>query len=343
MGNDRVEQIEEEMKAVVCTGFGPPEVLQVVEMERPVPKDNEILVRVHATTVTTADCRVRGFKVPPAFWLAAHLVLGFKKPKIPILGSEFSGEVRAVGKEVKRFKIGDQVFGSTMHGFGTYAEFICLPEDGWIALKPAESTYEEAAAIPFGGLTALFFLRKGKIHKGQKILIYGASGSVGTYAVQLAKHFGAEVTGVCGHSNLELVRSLGAGTVIDYTETDFTKDGKTYDIIFDAVGKTRFSSCRHSLKPNGYYLHVVMMADVPKRLWYSMTTGMNVRGGGASKGITRAEQIESLVFLKELVGSGEIRPVIDRTYPLEQIAAAHRYVDQGHKKGNVVITIDTVD
>ena len=331
------------MKAALCTRFGPPEVLQIAEMEKPVPRDGEILVKVHATTVTTADCRVRGFKVPPAFWLAAHLALGLTRPRRPILGSEFSGEVQGVGKDVKLFRKGDQVFGSTMHGFGTYAEFICVPEDGWIAIKPANRTYEEVAAIPFGGLTALLFLRKAKIHSGQKVLIYGASGSVGTYAVQLAKYFGAEVTGVCGTSNLELVRSLGADRVIDYSKEDFTRNGETYDIIFDAVGKTKFPSCKTSLAPDGYYVHGVMVVEGPKRLWYSLTTGMKVIGGGASKGVPRSEQIEGLVFLKGLVESGRIRPVIDRSYTLEQIAEAHRYVDQGHKKGNVVITMDVKD
>ena len=312
----------------------------MAEVEKPVPKDGEILVKVHSTTVTSADCRMRNFKVPPAFWLAGHVALGFTKPRKPILGSEFSGEVQAVGKDVKRFKEGDQVFGSTMHGFGTYAEFVCLPEDGVVAIKPANKTYQEASAIPFGGLASLFFLRKGNIQEDQKVLIYGASGAVGTYAVQLARYFGTAVTGVCSSSNLELVRSVGADKVIDYTKTDFTKNGQTYDIILDAVGKTKFSQCKNSLKQNGFYLHTVMVAEGPKRLWYSMTTGMKVIGGAASKGIPRPEQIEALVFLKELVEAGKIIPIIDRTYPLEKIAEAHRYVDKGHKKGNVVITLD---
>ncbi|MGD0818103.1 MAG: NAD(P)-dependent alcohol dehydrogenase [Methanomassiliicoccales archaeon] len=326
------------MKAIVCTRFGPPEVLRISELEKPVPRDNEIRIRVHATTVTTGDCRMRSFTVPPMFWIAGHLALGFTKPRKPILGSEFAGEIDAVGEDTKRFKVGDQVFGSTMHGFGAYAEYLCVPEDGLVALRPANRTYEEAAGIPFGGLTALLFLRKGNIRSGQRVLINGASGAVGTYAVQLAKYFGAEVTGVCGTANLELVKSLGADAVIDYKKEDFTRNGQTYDIILDAVGKTKFSRVKNSLKENGYYLHLVMVAEGPKRRWYAATTGKHVIGGQASKGITQKEQKEALIFLKELVETEKIRPVMDRTYPFERIAEAHSYVDKGHKKGIVAVS-----
>ena len=329
------------MKAIICTRFGPPEVLQMAEVEKPVPKDHELLVRVRATTVTSGDCRMRSFTVPPSFWLVGHLALGFYKPRKQILGSEFAGDIEGVGKDVTRFKEGDPVFGSTMHGFGTYAEYLCVPEDGVVANKPVNRTYEEAAAIPFGGLTALLFLRKANIQNGQKVLINGASGSVGTYAVQLAKHFGADVTATCSSANLELVRSLGADMAIDYHKEDFTKNGRTYDIILDVVGKTRFPHCKNSLNEDGSYLNLVMVMEGPKRRWYHLTTGKNVIGGAASKGIIRAKQNEALVILKELVEAEKIIPIIDRTYPFEQMAEAHRYVDKGHKKGNVAITLRT--
>jgi len=328
------------MKAIICTKYGPPEVLQLNEVAKPTPKDNEILVKVYATTVTSGDCRVRSFTVPPIFWLPGRIALGFRRPKKQILGCEFAGEIEAVGKDVKRFKEGDQVFAFTHPSFGAYAEYRCMPEDGMVAIKPANMTYEEAAAIPFGGMTALRFLRKGNIQSGQKVLIYGASGAVGTYAVQLAKCFGAEVTGVCGTTNLDMVKSLGADKVVDYTKEDFTKSGETYDIIFDTVGKTTFSRCKNSLQEKGFYLQTVMMLSDLKGLWYSMTTGKKVVGGIASKGIPLPKQPEDLVILKELIEAEKVKPVIDRRYPLEQIPEAHRYVDKGHKKGNVVITVD---
>ena len=326
------------MKAIVCTKYGPPEVLQLAQVEEPVPKDNEVLIRVYATTVTVADSRVRSFRVPLSFWLPARIALGLRKPKRAILGTELAGEIESMGKDVKLFKKGDQVFAITGHFGGAYAEYICIPEDRTVALKPSNTTYEEAAAIPMGGLMALYFLRKGNIQSGQKVLIYGASGSIGTFAIQLAKNFGAEVTGVCSTSNLELIKSLGADKVIDYTQEDFTKNGETYDVILDSVGKSSLSSGMRSLKKGGIYLHTVVTPALGVRMrWISMTSGKRVMGG------TTTGRTEDLIFLRELVEAGKIKPVIDRRYPMEQIVEAHRYVDKGHKKGNVVITIGHIN
>ncbi len=323
------------MKAIVCTKYGPPEVLQLKEIDKPTPKDNEVLIKVYAFTVTKYDYWVRSSTAPTGFGLLMRLASGVRKPKNPILGTELSGEIEAVGKDVKLIKEGDQVFVDTGMSAGAYVEYICLPEDGAVAIKPANMTYEEAAAIPYGGLTALFFLRRADIQTGQKVLIYGASGGVGNYAVQLAKHFGAEVTGVCSTTKLEMVKSLGADKVIDYTKEDFTKSGETYDVIFDTVGKSSVSGCRRSLKKNGFYLLTTFgLPKLVQILWLKMTSNKNVFMG------TLKEKAEDLIFLRELVEAGKIKPIIDRTYPMEQIAEAHRYVEQGRVKGKVVITVE---
>ena len=323
------------MKAIVATGYGAPEVLQLTEVDKPAPKDNDILVRVRASTVTAGDIRMRSFTVPPMLWLPARLTLGLTTPRQPIYGMELAGDVEAVGTAVRRFKVGDQVFASTLaEHFGAHAEYKCLPEDGAVAAKPRQMSYEEAATLAIGAHTALHFLTAGKIQPGKQVLINGASGSVGTFAVQLARSFGAEVTGVCSTRNVALVQSLGADRVIDYTQADWTNAGETYDIIFDAVGTTTFSQCNRALKPNGYYLHTVLVAAAITGLWYGLTTGRHVVGG------TAVPRRESLVVLKELSETGRLTPVIDRSYPLERMVEAHRYVETGHKRGNVVITME---
>jgi NADPH:quinone reductase-like Zn-dependent oxidoreductase len=317
------------MKAIVYTKFGPPDMLHLQDVEKPTPKDNEVLIKIYATTVVKEDPDMRA---SPGF-------NGFLKPRNPILGQELAGEIESTGKDVTRFKPGDQVFGFDM--FGAYAEYKCMPENGALAIKPANISYEEAASVPNGALTALPFLRdKGKIQSGQTVLIYGASGSVGAAAVQLARYYGAEVTGVCSTANLEWVKSLGADRVIDYTQEDFTENGQTYDIVFDTVGKRSFSECKGSLTEAGIYLATVPTpAMMFQALWTARRGGKKVRFVAAGLRPAR-EKIKDLVFLTELIEAGKINPVIDRRYPLEQMAEAHRYVEKGHKKGNVVITVE---
>lgn len=313
------------MKAIECPGYGPPEVLRLTQVEKPTPRADEVLIRVVATTVHVGDVRIRTFEVPRGQRLMARLVLGIRRPKHPILGMELAGVVESVGKEVTLFTAGEEVLGFTGWRFGAYAEYRCLPErprksaekDGMLALKPNSMTFEEAAAgLATGGIAALRVLRKAGIQPGQDVLIYGASGSVGTYAVQLAKFFGATVTGVCSTANTEMVRSLGADRVIDYTQRDFTQDQETYDVILDAVDKLDPSRGKRRLKPTGVYLNIVK-----------------------DSGSAGSVKTEDLIFLTRLVEEGRLRAVIDRCYPLEQIVAAHRYVEQGHKKGHVVITV----
>jgi len=312
------------VKAAVCTRYGPPEVLQIREVEKPTPKENQILVRIRATSVTSGDVRIR--KADP--WIV-RLFAGLTKPRTPILGGEFAGEVEAVGKDVKRFKPGDQIYGA---GVRTYAEYTCLKEDGPRVTKPANLTFEEAAVIPFGSLSALHFLRRGNIQKGQRVLIYGASGAVGTAAVQLAKYFGADVTGVCSGANVDLVKSLGAGEVIDYTKQNFASPAR-YDLIFHTVGKISFSAALRSLKPGGVYASALFLAPILRkpRAW---AAGRKRLVGGIAK-----PKAEDLVFLRGLIEAGKLKAVIDRRYPLDQIVEAHRFVEGGHKKGNVVITV----
>jgi NADPH:quinone reductase-like Zn-dependent oxidoreductase len=321
------------MKAIVYEKYGPPEVLILKEVEKPAPKDNEVLIKVMATTVTKYDCWARSSTAPPGFWLPSRIASGIRKPKQPILGTDLAGEIESVGKAVKRFKKGDQVFGFTA-SLGAHAEYMCLPEEG-VAIKPTNMTYEEAAAVVQGGLTALYFLRKGNIQSGQKVLIFGASGGIGTYAVQLAKYFGAEVTGVCSTPKLEMVKSLGADKVIDYTKEDFTKTAQTYNVIFDTVGKTSVSRSIRSLKENGFYLFATFgVPTLVQTLWLFRKSSKK-----AIIGVIE-ESSEDLIFLKELIEAGKLKPVIDRTYPLEKTAEAHRYVESGLKKGNVVITVE---
>lgn len=303
------------MKAIVYTKYGPPDVLQLKEVEKPIPKVNEVLIKIHATTVHVGDTILRRGKHPDSriFTFGLHLAMGLRKPKRNILGMELAGEIEEIGKEVKKFEKGDKVFVSTFGDkMGAYAEYKCIPEDGIIAIKPSNLTYGEAAAVPNGAMTALSHLKEGNIQTGQKVLIYGASGSVGTYAVQLAKYFGAEVTGICSTSNLEWVKELGADKVIDYTKEDFTQSGVQYDFVFKAVGKVSSSQCKKVLKENGVFRSVFQSVK---------------------------EKIENLLILKEIIEEGKLKPVIDKTYSMDQIVEAHTYVDKGHKKGNVVITI----
>jgi NADPH:quinone reductase-like Zn-dependent oxidoreductase len=328
------------MKAIVFTEYGSPDVLKLKEVEKPTPKDNEILIRIHATPVNIGDLWARNFRaisprtfsMPAPLWLPARLVMGFSKPKKQILGSEFAGEIEAVGQAVTRFKVGDPVFGYRGMNLGANAEYLCMPEAGLVALKPANASYEEAAAIPYGALTALNLLRKVNIQPGQKVLINGASGGIGSGAVQLAKYYGAEVTGVCGTPRLDMVKALGADYVIDYTQEDFTRNGETYDLIFDIQGKRSFAECKRALKPDGKLLYASFkMKQLFQMLWTSRFGGQKVIC--ALSGETQAD----LLFVKELIESGKLKTVIDRCYPMEQAADAHRYMESGHKQGSVII------
>jgi len=318
------------MKAIVYTKYGSPEVLQLKEVAKPTHKDNEILIKIHATTVNRTDC---GFRKPRPFFV--RFVSGLIGPKRKILGSEFAGEIEAVGKDVKSFKKGDQVFGLTGMNFGAHAEYLCLPEEGAIAIKPANMTFEEAAAVCDGAILALSCLKKANIQGGQKILIYGASGSIGTAGVQLAKYYGAEVTAVCNTKNVEIVNSLGADEAIDYTKDDFTKNGETYDVIFDAVGKTSFLYCKNSLKRGGVYLETDLGF-----LWQNLVFPLLTKIG--SKKVVLAipkQNKENVLFLKEIIEAGKYRAVIDKRFSLEEIVEATNYVETGQKTGNVVLTI----
>jgi len=321
----------EPMRAIICTEYGPPEVLQLKEVATPAPGHDEILIKIHASTVTSGDVRLRSFTWARWFYLPARFMYGFRRPRRTIPGNELAGEVEATGRDITRFKRGDQVFGiiwSTSFG-GANAEYICLPEDE-VTPKPVNMTYEEAASVPIGGLTALALLRKAGIQRGQQVLVYGASGSVGTFAVQIAKYFGAEVTGVCSTANVEMVRSLGADRIIDYTVEDFTKSGQTHDVVFDAVMKMPFSCCKGSLRPGGAYLTVGY--PLLEALWTSITDRRRVIFG-------TPRRIDELAFLKDLIEAGEIKAIVDRCYRLPETAEAHRYVEEGHKRGNVIITM----
>ncbi|MCW3093793.1 MAG: NADPH:quinone reductase [Ferruginibacter sp.] len=317
------------MKAIVYTAYGPPEVLQVKEVDKPVPKGNEILIRIKATAVNSGDLRLR--KADP---FAVRFFFGLTKPKKNILGGVLSGEIESIGATIKLFNVGDQVFGSAGMSFGAYAEYICLPESAVLTLKPNIMSYEEAAVIPFGGTTALFFIRKANIQSGQKVLINGASGAVGTAAIQLAKYFGANVTGVCSTNNIDLVKSLGADEVIDYTREDFTENGKKYDLIFDTVGKVSFSNSLRSLNKKGILiLGASGLSGMLQGLWTSVTSEKKVISGMIS------ETVENINFLKGLIETRKMKAVIDRTYNIAQMAEAHTYVELGHKKGNVAVTV----
>ena len=323
------------MKAIVYEKYGPPDVLQLKEVEKPTAKDNEVLIRIHAATVTAGDCEIRSFKIPIWIWLPLRIVMGIRKPRRPILGAELAGEIETVGSAVTRFKKGDQVFGSSGLRMGAYAEYKCQPAISGLAIKPANLSYEQAATISTGGLNALHFLRKAKIQKGEKVLINGAGGSIGSYGVQLAKLYGAEVTAVDSARKLDMLRGIGADHVIDYRKEDFTKNGESYDVIFEVAGKSSFSRGIRSLNPNGRYLLANPRVNTMLRgLWVSMTSSKNVIIELAG------EPVEDLIYIAELVEAGTIKSVIDKRYPLEELAEAHRYVDTGDKAGNVVITLE---
>ena len=329
------------MKAIVWTKYGSPDGLQFKEVEKPVPKDDEVLIKIYATTVTAGDCEMRRLELPPMLSFPVRLYAGFLRPKrIPILGQELAGEIEEVGKDVKLFKKGDQVFGTTGFGFGAYAEYICLHGDpkemqGALAIKPVNMSYEEAAAVPTAGFEALHYLRRADIQRGQKVLIIGAGGSIGTFSVQLAKHFGAEVTGVDSTEKLDMLRSIGVNHVIDYTKEDYTNNGESYDLIIDVVGKSSVARRLKLLKQDGYYfLANAGLSHIVLGMWTSMTSNKKVKIESAS------QKQEDLIFIKELIEAGKLKSIIDRRYPLEQTAEAHRYVETGQKKGNVIITVE---
>ena len=325
------------VKAILHTRYGSPDLLQLKEVDKPLPRDNEILVAIHATTVSTGDCNMRNFTfVTKSMLPLARLMFGIGAPwKARVLGTELAGEVERAGKHVTRFKAGDRVVASTGMSGGGHAQYACIPETGALAIVPDSLNWEEAVAIPFGANTALYFLRDlGRIQAGQELLIIGASGSIGSAAVQLAKHFGATVTAVCSGANAEMVKSLGADKVIDYTKEDFTRNGEAYDLIFDIVGATTFDRCQHSLKSQGVFLQNIMgLTDMVRVLWTSIAGGKQLKGGVAM------ENVQRMNFIADLAAAGKLKPVIDRCYPLEQIAEAFKHVERGHKKGNVVITV----
>jgi len=331
------------MKAIVYTEYGPPDVLQLKEVEKPIPKEDEVLIRIYATSVNYGDIVARNFgNIPPGkffmplpFWLVGKISFGIRKPKNTILGNELAGEIESVGKGVKSFKPGDQVFGYPSQNMRAYAEYRCMPEDGCVGIKPANMTYEEAAVVPYGALMAFELQRKVNIQSGQKVLINGASGGIGSGVVQLAKYYGAEVTGVCGTPRLEFVKSLGADKVIDYTKEDFTQSGETYDLILDVLGKSSFSRCKSSLKQNGrYVLTSFKMRDLIDMIWTSAI--------GSKKVICAVlvAKPEDLISIKELIEAGAMKAVIDKSFPLEQTAEAHQYLEEGHARGKVVITVE---
>lgn len=322
------------MKAAVYKKYGSPDVLETQELEKPTPKDNEVLVKVYASTVTSGDVRIRSLKVPFGFKFLVRIMFGFLGPRQPVPGLEFAGKIESVGKDVTLFNVGDEVFGAS-DNFGANAEYVTVSEDGVILTKPSNMNFEESAAVAFGAISSLVYLRDfGQIQSGQKVLINGASGSLGIFAVQLAKYFGAEVTGVCSGSNAEMVKSLGADEVIDYTKENFTQNGQTYDIIFDIVGKIYFLDCKNSLTQNGLFLMAV--AGIPQ---YLLVLWTKIIGNKKAIAGVVSNTKKDLIFIKELIEDGKIKTVIDKTFPLEQISEAHRYVEKGHKQGNVVITI----
>jgi NADPH:quinone reductase-like Zn-dependent oxidoreductase len=336
---DKKMKTKEKMKAIVSTKYGSPEVLQLKKVDKPTPKENEVLIKINATTVTMGDCEMRSLKFSGLLKFLMQLAMGFRKPrkKYAILGQELAGEIVSIGNKVKKFKRGDSVFASTGFHFGAYAEYICLTEKAVIAIKPDNITYQEAAAVPTGGLEALHYIRKAKVQKGQTILIRGASGSIGTVAIQLAKYYGANVTGVGNPRSLEVMKSIGADRVIDYIKEDFTQSGVTYDIIFDVIGKSSISSYLNSLNKNGTYINAnpkMSLINRDKRI--ARKNDIKFISGNTDD---RNEMIEQLLFLKELFENGKLKSVIDRSYSLEQIVEAHSYVEEGEKTGNVIINV----